>query len=137
MVKITDKVVEAYDKFTDVLEKYGKVREKTSERSFFLGGGLLERQRQSPPTARPNPRLPRSSPRVRARPCLSTPVGLTLISLLPLLILLFFGCSFPLSTLCPAQPAFHYGLIPLIIVVGMSIKQDGRRPTLAQLLSPM
>ena len=35
------------------------------------------------------------------------------------------------------QPAFHYGLIPLIIVVGMSIKQDGRRPTLAQLLSPM
>eukprot|EP00212_Chloropicon_laureae_P006756 CAMPEP_0197490098 /NCGR_PEP_ID=MMETSP1311-20131121/4731_1 /TAXON_ID=464262 /ORGANISM="Genus nov. species nov., Strain RCC856" /LENGTH=58 /DNA_ID=CAMNT_0043034557 /DNA_START=60 /DNA_END=236 /DNA_ORIENTATION=- len=58
MVKITDKVVEAYDKFTDVLEKYGK-------------------------------------------------------------------------------PAFHYGLIPLIIVVGMSIKHDGRRPTLAQLLSPM
>lgn len=35
------------------------------------------------------------------------------------------------------QPAFHYGFIPLIIVVGMSIKQDGRRPTLAQLLSPM
>ena len=35
------------------------------------------------------------------------------------------------------KPAFHYGLIPLIIVVGMTVKQDGRRPTLAQLLSPM
>merc|ERR1711970_675316 len=25
------------------------------------------------------------------------------------------------------KPAFHYGLIPLIIVVGMTVKQDGRR----------
>ena len=33
-----------------------------------------------------------------------------------------------------AKPAFHYGLIPLIIVVGMTTQP---RPTLAQLLSPM
>ena len=94
-MKLTEKVVQAYDTVTNVLEKYGKVRERERER-----------ERES--------------------------------------VCLFFFLSFILELTQPwrgfillLQPAFHYGLIPLIIVVGMSIKQDGRRPTLAQLLSPM